>query len=138
MTMQDDIDIIERNIRRNMFQPKSQTAANKIDSQRPLGIAVAISTHNRDRRTDRANLIQNNFRANVAEVPDLVRLPRKIDNFLRQFVMSVREDEYPKGLSHLKQSRTTDTTGIKIANHRFRCEPLRPLCEALVSSCVIQ
>jgi hypothetical protein len=33
--------------------------------------------------------------------------------------MSVREDEYANGLSHLKQSRTTDTTGTKIANMDF-------------------
>jgi hypothetical protein len=57
---------------------------------------------------------------------------------LRQLIMRVREDEYPNGLSHLKQSRTTDTTGTKIANHRFRCESLRPFCEALTFSCVIQ
>jgi hypothetical protein len=57
---------------------------------------------------------------------------------LRQLVVCIREDEYANGLSHLKQSRTTDTTGTKIANHRFRCEPLRPLCEALVCNRVIQ
>ena len=94
MTMQNNIDIIGRDIRRHMLQPKSQTLSRKIDNQRPVGIAVAISAHNRDRRTDCAQLIQNNFRANIAEMPDLVRIARKIDNFLRQLVMSVRNNKY--------------------------------------------
>ena len=94
MTMQNNIDIIGRKIRRNMFQPKSQTLSRKIDNQRPLGIAVAISAHNRDRRTDGAQLIRNDFRANIAEMPDLVRVARKIDNFLRQLVMSIRNNKY--------------------------------------------
>ncbi len=93
VTMQNDIDIIGRHIGRNMFQPKSQTRANKIDNQRPLGIAVAVSAHNRDRSADRAQLVRNDFRAHVAEMPDLVRLAGKIDNFRRQLVMSVRNNK---------------------------------------------
>src|SRR2546430_9314419 len=76
MTMQDNIDIIGRNIRRNMFEPKSQTPSLKIDNQRPLGFAVAISAHNRDRRTDRAQFVQNAFRADISQMPDLIRLAR--------------------------------------------------------------
>jgi hypothetical protein len=97
MTMQNNIDIIGRHIRRNMFQLKSQTAANKIDNQRPLGIAVAIPAHNRERWADRTQLVQNDFRAHVAQVPDFVRVARKIDNFLWQLVMSVRQN---KNLCH--------------------------------------
>ena len=93
MTMQDNIDIIGRNIWRNMFEPKFQTFPRKIDNQRPLGIAVAISAHNRDRRTDRAQFVQNPFRADIAQMPDLVRLAGKIDNFLRKLVMSVRQNK---------------------------------------------
>jgi len=93
MTMQDNIDIIGRNIRRNMFEPKSKTSSLKIDNQRPLGFAVAISAHNRDRRTDRAQFVQNAFRADISQMPDLIRLARKIDNFLRQLVMSVRQNK---------------------------------------------
>ncbi|MEY2556338.1 MAG: hypothetical protein QOF93_1482 [Verrucomicrobiota bacterium] len=103
MTMQNNINIIRRNIWRNMFQPKSQALALKIDNQRPLGIAVAISAHNRDRRADGAQFIQNYFRANIAQVPDLIRVARKIDNFLRQLVMSVRDNENPKH-QHLKKA----------------------------------
>ena len=94
MTMQNNIDIIGRNIWRNMFQPKSQALSLKIDNQRPLGIAVAVSAYNRDRRADRAQLVQNDFLADIAKMPDLVRAACKIDNFLRQLVMSVRNNKY--------------------------------------------
>ena len=93
MTMQNNIDIIGRNVWRNMFQAKSQSVARKIDNQRPLGIAVAVSAHNRDRRTDCTQFIQNYFRANIPQMPDLIRIARKIDNFLRQLVMSVRQNK---------------------------------------------
>jgi hypothetical protein len=135
MTMQNNIDITRRRLWRNMLQAESQSVARKIDNQRPLGIAVAVPARNRDRRTGRTQFIQNYFRANITQMPNLIRVARKIDNLLRQLVMRVREDEYPNRLSHLKQSRTT---GTKIANHRFVWEPLRPFCEALTFSCVIQ
>ena len=93
MTMQNNIDIIGRNIWRNMFQPKSPTAASKIDNQWPVGITVAISTHNRDRRAEGAQLIQKDLRANITQMPDLISLTRKIDNFLRQLVMSIRQNK---------------------------------------------
>src|SRR4029077_4061834 len=93
MTMQNNIDIIGRKIWRNMLQPEFQSAASKIDNQRPLGIAVAISAHNRNRRSDRAQFVQNDLRANISQVPDLIRLTRKINNFLRQLVMSVRQNK---------------------------------------------
>lgn len=93
MTMQNDIDIIGRDVRRNMFQPKSQPVVHKIDNQRPIEIAVAVSAHNRDRRTDCSQLIQNYFRAHISQMPDLIRLARKIDNLLRQFVMRVRQNK---------------------------------------------
>jgi len=110
MTMQNNIDIIGRNIRRNMFQSKSQTAANKIDNQRPLGITVAVSSNDRNRRADRAQFIQNYFRANIAQMPDLVRIPRKIDNFLRQLVMSICNNQNPKHQS-LKKAGTQEGKG---------------------------
>lgn len=93
MTMQNNIDIIGRNIWRNMFQPKSQALSLKIDNQRPLGIAVAVSAHDRDSRSDCTQLIQNHWLAHIAQMPDLVRIARKIDNFLRQLVMSVRQNK---------------------------------------------
>ena len=110
MTMQDNIDIVGRHIRWNMFQPKSQALSLKIDNQRPLGIAVAISAHNRDRRADRAQFIQNDFLTHIAEMPNLIRVARKIDNFLRQLVMSIRDNENPKH-QYLKKAGTQEGKG---------------------------
>ena len=102
MTMQNNIDIIGRKIWRNMLQPEFQSsAASKIDNQRPLGIAVAISAYNRNRRADRTQFVQNDLRANISQVPDLIRLARKINNFPRQLVMSVRQNKD----RHLQLSR---------------------------------
>ncbi len=93
MTMQNNIDIIGRHIWRNMFQPKSQALSLKIGNQRPLGIAVAVSAHDGDSRSNCAQLIQNRWIAHIAQMPDLVRLARQTDNFLRQLVMSVRQNK---------------------------------------------
>ena len=93
MTMQNNIDIIGRNIRWNMLQPESQTPSRKIDNQRPFGIAVAISAHNRDRRTDRAQLIQNSFRANITQMPNLVRTLRQDRQFFRKLVVGVGQNK---------------------------------------------
>ena len=111
MTMQDNIDIIGRDIRWNMFQPKSQTLSRKIDNQRPLGITVAISAHDHDRGTDGAQFIQNDFRANIAQMPNLVRIARKIDNLLRQLVMRVGENKNSKNASHLSLKKAGTQEG---------------------------
>ena len=93
MTMQDNIDIIGRNIWRNMFEPKFQTFPRKIDNQRPLGIAVAISAHNLDARSNRPQLIKNRFRANVAKMPDLNSIFGYLPHVRRQTIVRVSENE---------------------------------------------
>jgi len=93
VTVQDNIDIFRRSLRRNVLKAKLQSTAYKIDNQRPLGIAVAISAHDRDPQPNRAKLIENAFRANVSKVPNFTGASRKIDNILRQFVMRVGENE---------------------------------------------
>ena len=74
MAVQKNIDIIRRLIRRDMLQADFQPTSRKIYNQRPLKIAVAVSAHNRDARSDGPQLIKNRFRANIAEVPDLISL----------------------------------------------------------------
>ena len=100
--MQDNIDILRRLRRRHVLKTKFQSAADKIDNQGPLIIAVTISAHDRDWRPKRAKLIENAFRANIAKVPDFVAVSRKIDNILRQFVMRVGENE---NRCHVERSR---------------------------------
>ena len=66
VTVQQNIDIVRRPVRRNMLQPKFQSAARKIDNQRPFIVAVAVSAYHRYGRANRAQLIQNSLRANIA------------------------------------------------------------------------
>ena len=94
MTMQDHIDIIRREIRRNMHQPKPQSAALKIDNERPVGAPIAVPPHNGERRTDRFEIKGDRRLANIPQVPDFIRLVGKMDNLLRQFVMSIGNNEY--------------------------------------------
>ena len=51
--VQENIDIIRRSIRWNMLQAEFQPTARKVENQRPLEIAVAISAHNDHSRSDR-------------------------------------------------------------------------------------
>ena len=116
MTMQNNIDITRRRLWRNMLQAKSQSVARKIDNQRPLGIAVAVPARNRDRRTGRTQFIQNYFRANIAQMPNLIRVARKIDNLLRQLVMRVRENKNSNA-SHTSLKKAGTQEGKIISNH---------------------
>ena len=93
--MQNNIDIMGRNIRRNMFQPKSQTAANKIDNQRPFEVGVTISAHESDSRTNCAEFVQNPFCANVSKVPDFICILRHLADIFRQTVVRVSQNENP-------------------------------------------
>jgi len=92
--MQNNIDIIRRPFRRNMLQSKFQSGTLEIDNQRPFKITITISPNDCDRRANCAQLVQNYFRANIPQMPNLIRFARKIDNSLRQFVMRVCENKY--------------------------------------------
>lgn len=96
MTMQNNIDIVRRNFRWNVDETKLQTFALKVDNQRPVLVPVAIAAHNSQRRTDRFEIERDRRFTNIAQMPNLIRLARKIDNLLRQFVMRVRQNENPK------------------------------------------
>lgn len=94
MTMQDNIDIVRRNIRRNVHEAKLQAFALEIDNQWPILVPIAVPAHDRERRTDRFQVERDRRLANVAQMPDLVRLARKIDDLWRQLVMRIRQNEY--------------------------------------------
>ena len=115
MTMQNNIDILRRIFRRNMHQPKSQTVALKIDNQRPVFIPITIPPDNKEWQADRFQIKSDRRLADVAKMPDLIRIGREIENFLRQLVMRIGQN---KNL-HSTESRTTDTTGTKIATANF-------------------
>ena len=116
MTMQDHIDIIRRGIRRNMHEPKPQSAALKIDNERPVGVPIAVPPHHGERRTDRFEIKGDRRLANVPQVPDFIRLMRKIDNLVRQFVMRVREH---KNLHSIRISHN-EHNGHEVRYFEFR------------------
>ena len=78
------------------MQTKLQTFAREIDNQRPIRVPIAIPAHDRERRTDRLQVIGDRRLADIAKVPDFVGIARKIDNLVRKLVMSVGQDENPK------------------------------------------
>jgi hypothetical protein len=95
--VQENIDVIRRMIWRNVLQAEFQPTSHKVENQRPLGIAVAISAHNRDARSNGTQLIKNRFRANIAKVPDLISAFGDLLHTLRQTIVRVGENKH--GLS---------------------------------------
>src|SRR5437868_11689096 len=87
MTMQNNIDIAGRIFRRNMDQLECQTLALEIDDLRPVFGPIAVATDNNERWSDRFELEGDRRLANVAQMPDLIRIPRKVENSLRQLVI---------------------------------------------------
>ena len=104
MTMQDNIDIARRKFRRNMNEPKSQTFPGKINNHRPVFVPVAVSADNRQRRPDRFQIERDRGLANIAKVPNFIRLRSHIQNCGREFVMSISEN---KNLHRTRKSQTS-------------------------------
>jgi len=126
MTMQNNIDIIGRNIRWNMLEPKLQPVALKIDNQRPVFVPIAISAHDCERPADRAQIIRDRRLANVAQMPDLIRVARNIGNFLRQLVMCIGYDQDAQCI-HFRTTAGADNADITSATRKIiRLNPRNP------------
>ena len=93
VAVQENIDIIRRLIRRNVLQSEFQPASSKIDDKRPLEIAVAISAHNRNPRSDRPQFVKNRFRANIAKMPDFISILGHFLHAIRQTIVRIRENK---------------------------------------------
>ena len=93
MAVQENINIIPRSIRRDVLQAEFQPTSRKVENQRPLEIAVAVSAHNDNRRSDRVQLIKNRFRANVAKMPDLIRVFDHLSYAVWETIVRVGENE---------------------------------------------
>ena len=91
--MQQYIDIIRRMIRRDMLKAEFQSTAHKIHNERPLGIAIAIPTHDDDLGADRGKLVENRFCADVSEMPDFVRIFGHLLHLFRQMIVRVGQDK---------------------------------------------
>ena len=97
MGVQENIDVIRRMIGRNVLQPEFQTATPKINDRRPLEIGIAISAHDDHVRTNRAKLVKNRFRANIAKMPDFIGMFGHLLYTIRQTIVRVGENENPSG-----------------------------------------
>lgn len=73
VTVQQNIHLRRWALGRNMLEPDSVAAALQIQHQRPGVIKIAIAPDHQNLRTKRAQFIEDLFRADIAEVPDLVR-----------------------------------------------------------------
>jgi hypothetical protein len=93
VAVQENIDIIWQSIGRNVLQTEFQPVSHTIDNQRPLEIAVAISAHKRNARSDRPQFIKNRFRANITKMPDFIGILGHFDHIIRQTIVRVRKDE---------------------------------------------
>jgi len=80
-------------IRRYVLQAQLQSATHEIDNERPIRIAVTISSNNGHTRADRAHLVENALSANIAQVPDFIGALSHFAQCLRQTVMRVGEHE---------------------------------------------
>lgn len=126
MTMQNNIDTIRRNFRWNMHQPELQTSALEINHQRPVFVPIAVTTDNTQGRSNRFEIERDRRFANVAEMPNLVGLAGKVDNFRRQLVMRVRQNKYTQRL-HIKTTDGADNADIPSAIGKIiRLNPRNP------------
>jgi hypothetical protein len=93
VTVQENIDIVRRSLGRNVLQSESQPASLKIVDKRPLDIAVAVSAHNCDTRSNRTQFVKNRFRANIAKVPDFIGAPGHFLYPVRKPIVSVGKNK---------------------------------------------
>ena len=81
-----------------MLEPEFQSASRKVDNERPIKVTIAIAPHHRYLRPNRAELVENCLRANVAEVPDFISVPGDFSNGLRQTIVGVGQNEDTQGV----------------------------------------
>jgi hypothetical protein len=96
VSVQENIDIIWRSIRRNVLQAEFQPASRKVENQRPLEIAVAISAHNRHARPDRPQFVKDRFRTNIPKMPDFIGVQGHFLHIFRQTIMRIGQNENPQ------------------------------------------
>jgi hypothetical protein len=96
--MQNNINVIWQVVGRYVLETEFQSASQKIDDQWPFILAVAIPSHHGDLRPNRAELVKNCLRANVAQMPDFISILGDFCNGLRQTIMGVGQNENAQGV----------------------------------------
>src|SRR4029077_1300523 len=128
--VQNNIDVLRQVVRRNVLETEFQSAAHEIDNQRPIQIAVTISSHNRHTRPDRAQLVQNALSANIAQMPDFIGAFSHFAHRLRQAIVRVREDENTLHvLSSMFSSRHISLKFRRYSHGKTKARPTSPIVD---------
>jgi hypothetical protein len=93
MTVQKHVNLRRWARWRDVLKSNSQSTALDVQHQRPLIVVITVSAHNQNLRTNRAQFVEDVFRAHIAEMPDFIRLARKLRHIFGQTVMRVGENE---------------------------------------------
>ena len=93
MSMQHQIRLRHRLIRRNMDEMNSKTHLREFKCQRPF-ILVTIPPDHLQRLPGNPQLIQNPFAADIAQMPDLVSPGNSLHERVRKLVMGIRNNGY--------------------------------------------
>jgi hypothetical protein len=98
VAVQEQVNIGWRARGRDVLKSNSQPGTFDVQHQRPFIVAITIAAHHQNLRTNRAQFVENVFRAHIAEMPDFVRLAGQAPYIFRQAVMRVRENKDSKSL----------------------------------------
>jgi hypothetical protein len=98
--MQHHIYIFRRSFWGNVLQAKLHPVSDQLYHQGPIVIAVAIAANNCERRTEGAYFIENTFRAEVAQMSDLIRAFRQNRDGCGQAIVRIGQNEYAQRLYH--------------------------------------
>ncbi len=77
-------------------------------------IAVAISSHDSDLRPNRAELVENCLRANVAQVPDFISVFGDFSNGFRQTIVGVGQNDTQVAFRFLKRWHSEESYLYKL------------------------
>jgi hypothetical protein len=89
VAVQQHVHIGRHTIGRNVHQSKPHAVSFQVDHQRPFRIAVAISADDRHRQPDVLDRIQDARVADIAKMPDFIRVFRQCLDVRRQMIVGV-------------------------------------------------
>ena len=72
-----------------MHQAKTDTVADEIDNQRPVGLLSQLPPTNATVGPSSSNFLKNTRRANISEMPNFIHAFRYLGDVWRQMVMRV-------------------------------------------------
>lgn len=93
VAVEQNVDIVRSPIRRNMLQAKFQSASIQVDNERPVEVTITVSPDKGELRTNGAQFVHDALRANVAQMPDFIRVSSEFSYFFGQAIVRVRQNE---------------------------------------------